>query len=485
MFIMKGKRDFIASGAVYTILGFLPAASRVFLLPLYLHYLSPEDFSLISLNTMVASMLSPFMTLGLENAMNRFYFDFVKHPKIEKAFISTLIISILSFSLLLALIFMGVGNRLFLFSFKSHRFSFYPFGFTAVLTAIPAGLNALYFSYLRCRKDLTNYVVLNLGLFILTSLGEMYGIIFLKMNVEHLVWIKPAITLVVIFLATAFILRKTGIRFDIRFLRISMGYTTPLLPHLIFSLVFVYTDRIVIEHNLNLTYLAIYNLTMAISNIIDTFEQALRNATFPNIFKMLKENASANVEAISRIHTINGMILMVIVGGIALMTPVGAFYLLQRVYRPLVYLIPLALIISVIRFYYIVYGEPLFFFKRVQHISWSTFLQGTFAIIFNLLLIPRFGLMGAIVANIMSKVVQVTYVYYISIGIKIFQYKVGFILTSMFIMILMLIAITFMTRQIMDNRILIHIIDCIPIIFTFSVLSYFVRKNKISIKRLW
>ena len=111
---MKGKRDFIASGAVYTILGFLPTASRFFLYPLYLHYMTLDDFALISLNTMVASILSPFMTLGLESAMNRFYVDFVKHPKIENAFLSTLIISIIGFSTLLGIVFIAIGPQLLL-----------------------------------------------------------------------------------------------------------------------------------------------------------------------------------------------------------------------------------------------------------------------------------------------------------------------------------------------------------------------------------
>ena len=110
---MKDKKDFIASGAVYTILGFLPTASRLFLFPLFLHYLSPEDFALISLNTMVASILPVFMTLGIEQAMNKYYFDFVKYPRIEKVFISTLILSIIGFALVLSSVFIFTGPYLF------------------------------------------------------------------------------------------------------------------------------------------------------------------------------------------------------------------------------------------------------------------------------------------------------------------------------------------------------------------------------------
>lgn len=481
---MKGKKDFLASGAIYTVLGFLPTASRFILFPLFLHYLTPADFALIGLNTMVASILPTFMTLGLETSMNRFYFDFLKFPKIEKAFVSTLIISIICLSLLLAIVFIFVGPQLFLWSFKSARFKFFPFGFTALLTALPGGLYALYLNYLRCRKDLRNYVFLNLGLFLLTSLGEIIGIMFLKLPVEKLVWIKPMITIPFVAIATIVILGTTGIRFDRRLLRLALSYSTPLLPHLIFNLVFIYTDRIMIENKLDLTYLAVYNLTMAISNIIDIFEQALRNATFPNIYKLLKENVYTNVEAVSRIHIINGLILMTIMSGVALMAPVGAFYLLKHDYYSLVYLIPFALIISVIRFYYIVYAEPLFFFKKVKHISTSTFLQGSFAILFNFLLIPKFGLFGALTANIISKCVQVGFVYYTSVNIKIFKYKVGFILSAMVGLILMFLSISAVSRLI-DNHILIHIAASVPIIFTGCIALYFIRKNNLSLKQLW
>ena len=475
---MKIKSDFLKSGAVYTILGFLPTASRFFLFPFFLHYLSPEDFALISLNTMVASILPAFITLGLETSMNRFYFDFFKYPKIEKAFLSTLILSISCLSLLIGVLFIAVGPMLFHISFKTPRFTFYPFGVTALLTAMPGGLYALYLNYLRCRKALRNYVILNLSLFLLTSLGEIVGIVFLKLHVEQLVWIKPLITWPIVILSTILLLYQTGIHFEKRLLRIALSYSTPLLPHLVFGMVFVYTDRLMIENNLNLTYLAIYNLTMAISNVIDIFEQALRNATFPNVYKMLKENVYANVLPISRIHTINGLILTAIMAVIVFSTPIGVFYLLKEVYHPLIYLIPFALIISVVRFYYLMYVEPLFFFKKIKEVSTSTFIQGCFAIVFNFLLIPRFGLYGALVANILSKAVQVGFIYYVSINIKIFQYKVSFILKCMMSLILMMVVISFVTKNLLDNRILIYLIDCIPLIFVgFSVL-YFFRKDK-------
>jgi O-antigen/teichoic acid export membrane protein len=482
---MKGKKDFVASGAVYTILGFLPTASRFFLFPLFLHYLSPDDFAIIGLNTMVASILSPFMTFGLETAMNKYYFDFVKYPKIEKVFLSTLIISIFSFTVLLGMVFIAIGPKLFLISFKSHRFTFFPFGFSALLTSMPYGLYTLYLNYLRCRKDLKNYVILNLGFFILTSVGETIAIVFLHTNVEHLVWIKPIIICSFVIISTVAILSKTGIHFEKRLLKLSLKYSTPLLPHLIFSLVFVYTDRLMIENNLNLTYLAIYNLTMAISNIIDIFEQALRNATFPNIFKLLKEDVYNNVDAVSRIHTINGLILMSIVSIVAVMTPVATYYFLKPVYNPLIYLIPFALIISVIRFYYILYGEPLFFFKKVKHISAATFLQGSFAILFNFIFIPRFGLIGAIFANILSKIIQVIYIYFTSIRIKIFRYRVRFLLITMFLMILLLIGITFLSRQLLEYRMMIHLIAAIPMIYIFFAIIYFLKVNKISVKQIW
>jgi O-antigen/teichoic acid export membrane protein len=482
---MKGKKDFIASGAVYTILGFLPTASRLFLFPLFLHYLTPDDFALISLNTMVAGILPTFMTLGLEQSMNKFYFDFVKFPKIEKVFLSTLIISIITISAVLSAIFILVGPELFAISFKSHRFTFFPYGFTALLTAIPGSMNMLFYNYLRCRKDLRHYVILNLGVFLLTSIGEIVAIVFLKMHVDHLVWVKPLLMWPFMLASTAVLLWKTGIHFEKRLLRMALQYSSPLLPHLIFSLVFVYTDRIMIENNLNLTYLAIYNLTMAVSGIIDIFEQALRNATFPNIFKLLKENVYTNVDAISRIHTINGLILMAIVSGVALMVPIGDYYFLKPIYRPLIYLIPFALIISVTRFFYIVYAEPLFFFKKVKHVSTSTFLQGCFSILFNFLLIPRFGLMGAIMANILSKCIQVAYIYYTSLSIKIFRYKVGFILTSMFTIITILIGLTFSSRYMIDSRIIIHLLATTPFIFTSFVFFYFIKKNKISLRQLW
>ena len=482
---MKGKKDFIASGAVYTILGFLPTASRFILFPLFLHYLTPEDFALISLNTMVAGILPTFMTLGLEQSMNKFYFDFVKFPKIEKVFLSTLIISVIGLCTVLSLVFILVGPHLFAWSFKSHRFTFFPYGFTALLAAIPGSMNMLFYNYLRCRKDLKNYVILNLGVFLTTSIGEIVAIVFLKMHVEQLVWVKPFIMWPFMIVSVVVMLWKTGIHFEKRLFRLAYRYSTPLLPHLVFSLVFVYTDRIMIENNLNLTYLAIYNLTMAVSSIIDIFEQALRNATFPNIFKLLKENVQTNVDAISRIHTINGLILMGIVSAVSLMVPIGDYYFLKPVYRPLIYLIPFALIISVTRFFYIVYAEPLFFFKKVKHVSASTFLQGTSSILFNFLLIPRLGLMGAILANIMSKCIQVTYIYFMSISIKIFSYRVGFILTSMFILITILICLTFSGHYFVDDRVIIHILATAPLIFTSFVFAYFIKKNKISLKQLW
>src|SRR3990167_3984019 len=102
---MVNIRAIISSASIYTILGLLPALSRIILLPIFLVYMPVEEFGLISLNTILTGIFPIFMTMGLEHSLIRFYFDYRSQPKLIKTYLSTILLIVLGVSSVLMLLF--------------------------------------------------------------------------------------------------------------------------------------------------------------------------------------------------------------------------------------------------------------------------------------------------------------------------------------------------------------------------------------------
>jgi len=80
-------------------LGFLlTQAISFFLLPIYTRYLTTADYGIISLAAVISSVISIIFFFGMRSAISRFYYIYQGVGSEFREFISTIWISVASFS---------------------------------------------------------------------------------------------------------------------------------------------------------------------------------------------------------------------------------------------------------------------------------------------------------------------------------------------------------------------------------------------------
>ncbi len=84
----------------YTASNILQRGISFFLLPLYTHYLTPQDYGILAVVMTLNGFLAILFTWSLPAAVGRFYFDFRDQPELLKEFWGTVVMTILVLSLL-------------------------------------------------------------------------------------------------------------------------------------------------------------------------------------------------------------------------------------------------------------------------------------------------------------------------------------------------------------------------------------------------
>ncbi|MCF8424760.1 MAG: oligosaccharide flippase family protein [Bacteroidia bacterium] len=462
---MFSLKNILKASSVYTILGFLPTASRIFLLPVFLLYLSPEQFALVGLNTVISSILPLFMTLGLESSFSRFYYDYKRKPKLLSSYLSTLIIFILINSIIISALFICFGNIIFDYLFKSEEFSFYPFGLLATISAIISALSSVFINYLRNKQDLKNFTYFSLSTFLLSTIAETVVIVIFHYDAKGVIFAKLIATgaIAIFFLLKFFI--KNGIFFDFRFIKSSIKYALPLIPYSAFGLIFIYYDRILIENKLDLTSLAVYNLAMSIAHITDAFMFAIQSATYPIVYEMLKANVKQNMNEVNKTYRLIGVIVLFIMTGIIAVCPFAIINFLKSDYISAIKIIPIILISYAYRYLYIVYAEPLFFFKKTNYLPFLTLISGVINLGSNIVLIPLFGISGASIATVLGKIFQFLPTYYFYKTMKLIKFNLSYI-TSMIVVVMIISIALFLGFDILiQEKLLLYLASICPLIF--------------------
>jgi O-antigen/teichoic acid export membrane protein len=463
----------------------LPAASRILLLPVFLHYLAPEEFAIIGLNSLIASILPFFMTLGLETAFTRFFFEYKNNPKLVRVYFSTIALTIFGMSLLMSVLLIPFGDICFTYAFKNPYFTFFPFGISAVILSLIGSQNLLIFAYYRNIQNVKAFSNLALALFILTTLAEAAAIMLFKAKAEGVIWTKLIATALISLIAWVIMFKKIGISFDKRFLPSSFKYALPMLPYSLSALVFSSFDRIMIENRFNLVSLAVYNLSAAIANITESIMFAIQSATYPTVYGLLKQNPDKNSEEISKTYRIIGVAVLMIICSLIAISPFAIINFLKPIYIQSLSIIPILLMAYFFRYQYIVFVEPLFFFKYTKKLPWLNIIAGVTTIVGNFILLPWFGLVGSALTTILARLFQLLLTLYWYKRISSIRFELSYLYPMMVLIGLFIVLASYVNMYFIENHLLIYTINLLPLfaLFLFAIF-YLLEVNLKNLFRL-
>lgn len=405
------QKKIAQSISVYSLLGILPTASRIVLLPIYLIYLTPRDFAIIGLNTIIIGAVSIFMSLGLEQAYSKFYFNYKRDLQVLHSYYSTIIISIFIISLTLIVILLPFGEEIQSLIFKDPEFTFFPFGITALISAAILSVNNVLLTHYRNKQESNKFLLLAGGYFAISTLSEFVVIMIFKGDAALIIIAKLVTTGFFSLCIWLLTFKQIGISFESRFIKPSLKFSFPLIPYTIFYFIYTGYDRIIIENKLDLDLLAIYNCAFAIAAVSEIVFTSIGNAVSPEIFNYYKNGAITFQDKINKIYRLYGLAVLGTAAIICFGTPMAILGLLKNNYFEAVLLVPILLVGFNLRYLLSIYVDILFFFNKTSKLPYLNAFAGILTVSFNYILLPMYGIIGAAIAVLIARTGQLLLAY--------------------------------------------------------------------------
>jgi O-antigen/teichoic acid export membrane protein len=407
---MQSQTRFVfRQSAIYSVGNMLSKLSGVLLLPLYLKYISEEEFGIVALFETIFQFILILSGWGVRAGFSRWYHEFKSRLEKKQLFYTTYIFSFAS-SLLAVLVVCGL---LFFYSDEIFRARVAPqillyFGlstFFRLLYDVP-------FYMLRIEQKAaqqTGWFSLNIFLvlafsFIFLEFFDM-GLegIYLGQFLGHFFTFSPMIPL---------IWRNLAFSFRMDVLKKMLNYGLPLAISNILTTVLTLSDRHIINQFQNLGEVAGYSMAYKVSNLVQVVIVTSIMTGFTNYyFKTLHEKESSLFfQRITRYF-----IVIISLGGlgIVLFSPeiIYVVSMGSEFFQAAVVIVPVLMLGMIFSGLRQLFTLPLNKHKRTRRISIILVSSAVINLAGNFVLIPLIGKMGASLSTVFAQFFALVWVF--------------------------------------------------------------------------
>lgn len=274
-----------SNAGIYGVAIVLTRIGGLLLLPLYWQKLEPADFGVIGLAQLVTMFLSPVLSLGLYDAVQRLFHEWSDEarPRHLAALWSASLV--LSAAICLSLYFLGRG----LFDVLISQVEFSPCIELTIWIAFFSNLNLFPLTVMRAREELMRFAMVTIGMFA-TQAGSILLFLFVLgwkaegylagMLVCGVLWGGYFIV---------FMLRECRFPWRWHHLAEPLRYSLPTVPASIMEGVGSIFDRYFLDKSVALGVIGLYNLGNQIGGTINSFNQILKASWVPLIIRVMSE----------------------------------------------------------------------------------------------------------------------------------------------------------------------------------------------------
>lgn len=482
---MSSNKSLLKNSSIYSLVQILQKAIGLFLLPVYTSLLSPSDKGITDVVQPLVTFLSIFYTLALNSAVVRFYVDYKENDKKLKEFWGTCITFVILNSVIITIILIIFKDVLLLPLAKG--INFYPYIVLGLVSITFNPIYTIFQSTLQAREESSTYGINNLLYFILNLSLNILFVVGLRIGAIG-VLLALAITDTVFFVYTLIRFIPT-ITMKIRktYLIQALKYSLPLLPHTLSGWAVSMIDRLFLNGYEGLASPAIYSTGSQFANIINVITTSVNQAYVPWFFSKMKDKEKNEADIVKAAEYIT-IIYCFLAMGMSLFGPEIFKIMVDDAYSEGWKVIPFLSFAFVFNGIYYFYVNPLFYNKRgVKFIAIGTFTGAILNSLLNIVLIPKYSMMGSALASLISMIISCILVYFISKKIEPIKLNLIklFIISGLFLAISMasflIVGFSFWKSVLIKSVIVLVVLLGIALLYRNDFLKY-VKLIKDSIK---
>ena len=460
--ILKNFAVYFFSTSAVKIIGIL-------LVPVYTNYLSTNDYGALELMLILSNFLLLLYPMGLKTAGGRLYFAYlekkglVKEGEKIKVFISQNIFLITISTVLQICIFLLLGD---IFWDKKYL----GVGYTPYITTIiiASGLRVYYPIVLKLLQSRGDSIKLAQFTIVYSLLGVLLNIFFIVVLGYGIVGFLYAYIITGLFILTlTFLYLKDDLVFSIntKMMRESISYSSPLLLSSLFAFSYTFADRFIISFSNSNSEVGIYSLAAKYAILLSLIHVAITRVLNPYFFSKLSRKNTQTKRLIEASKY--NIVFFIVIGFImALFSQELINAIAPDSFSKAGIIAPILVLGYVVQSFYFNSTRILSFFKETKVISISSIVVGGLSFLFNILLIPHFGSVGAASVFVFSILLHSLILHYFAQKTFRLDYNYSGLVGLIIVLIIIISFLAFLPIE------FIHYLFRIKLVLAFTTLSF-------------
>ena len=449
------------------------AASQIlsfFLIPMYTRFLNPADYGILEIFTATTSVLYVFAYLGLGVALLRFYPENDNEEK-RKELLSTVVISITAISFVLSAVCIAFAQKLSMLIFGSILYAthfrvifltmFFDVGVYIALTAF------------RAKQKSVNYVAVTIARIVLVT---GLNIFFLGVLHRGVLGILEAslVTLTLLYLILMIgLIKEINPRLSITKLKQMLLFGLPYVPSSIAHWVLALSDRYFLQIFSTSQELGLYSLGYKFGVIISSLLVGPFTLVWqPFVASIVNDKKAKQIYA--SVFTYFILIAVFIVLVLSLLSKEAIAIMATAPFHDAYEVVPLIALSYLAQGCYFVFEAGVFLAKKTKYVPVVIGMAAIVKFGLNYLLIPRYGMMGAATATLISFAIMPVAMFFISKKFYPISYEFGRVAKIFVVAVPIYIG----GILIKNNSLVIEVLLRMTILAIYPILLYFFKFYK-------
>lgn len=397
-------RGYLAStvkhGGIYALGTVLAKGVGFIMLPVYTHVLTTVDYGILEILALSTDILGMLVGLGVRQAVLRYYYKYDTEAE-RNGVISTaslLLLGVFTTVGLVGLAFSGPITTALLGEGQSDQYVR-----LAIIAFALGALGDIPGVYLQARQHSQVYVASNLARLVLALSLNILFVVILRYGVAGIFMSTIISSIVVGGFMVVRMLRETGLHFVGPRARELIAFGAPLMIWQVGSFVLHFSDRYFLRYNRSLAEVGLYALGYKLAMFLGTFVIGpFRDIWTAKSLEIARREGEHGNDILASIMRQYNIVLVSIAMMIALFATDVIHLMLGKQFASADQNVPILVFAVVLFGYRQISQTGAMIGGRPGLIAWSTTIAAGACIGLNLLLIPRYGALGAAVATAAS-----------------------------------------------------------------------------------
>ena len=421
--LLYGIGDFIVTGV-----------SAFLFIPLYLKYLSPEEYGIYNILNNNTTLFTYIFQLGIVSAFSRIYF-LKKAENNQKKYTWNLMCFHFGYSIILILIYFVFKN--FIINSLSPSISNSNVVYYSPLMAFLSFLPALYYIYLRIEEKANKFVQYQILTVVLVSILLLLSYIFYQINLLSILISFLLSNFIVWFIV--FLNLKFSFSYDINWKDITetLHFAFPIFISYIAYFFISKYSIIILQKHVSLEEIGQFSLAQQIATIPSLITIAITKAVQPMLF-----SSSSDYELKLKAQKFDSnfkLILIWIVGSLIFSLDILFSYFLPVSYSPVINTAKYLLLINLVYNFAIVENTILLYKMKSRTILLITVCGSVMNVVLSNILIQTYLLNGVLISMAIAFLVNLCLEFYFSRKFIKLTYNLKIIIPSLFYIIMVII----------------------------------------------